>query len=124
MPTYTYLCPDHGSFDSIVRLSQRNEETPCPQCEKGSKRAGLDNYKPKNFEKAHGWHMLGIESINIMSCGPVAVLPLEGLTDEQQADIRKYVAALNDHIEANPDADHDAFLTEYLANEKRREETL
>lgn len=38
MPTYSYECPIHGEFDTLMRISEMTLTIPCPQCQCDSKR--------------------------------------------------------------------------------------
>ena len=38
MPTYDYDCPACGGFDAFRSLADRNEPTPCPDCQRASPR--------------------------------------------------------------------------------------
>lgn len=41
MPTYTYTCKEHGQFDKLRKISDRNKPAECPKCGKECER-GLD----------------------------------------------------------------------------------
>ncbi|PID98538.1 MAG: FmdB family transcriptional regulator [Actinomycetales bacterium] len=38
MPTYSYICPDHGKFDVFLSMSECVAVYPCMSCERGSRR--------------------------------------------------------------------------------------
>ncbi|WJZ27888.1 FmdB-like transcriptional regulator [Serratia phage 92A1] len=38
MPTYSYTCQEHGVFDAIKKISER-QEAKCPECDKQCKQA-------------------------------------------------------------------------------------
>ena len=40
MPLYQYRCEEHGQFDKIRKLSER-DSAPCPECGKDSPKDGL-----------------------------------------------------------------------------------
>ncbi|QFR55969.1 hypothetical protein CPT_Muldoon_012 [Serratia phage Muldoon] len=38
MPTYSYECPEHGKFDAMKKIAER-QFTSCPKCDKISPQA-------------------------------------------------------------------------------------
>lgn len=38
MPTYSYRCPAHGSFDRVVQISRRDHPANCPECDEPGSR--------------------------------------------------------------------------------------
>lgn len=38
MPLYEYTCPEHGTFEKLVRMAEGEIPQPCPVCEKESER--------------------------------------------------------------------------------------
>ncbi|CAH2778198.1 MAG: hypothetical protein CPDRYMAC_1106 [uncultured Paraburkholderia sp.] len=40
MPVYDYTCAECGAFELVRRISERNENASCPQCDTGADDAG------------------------------------------------------------------------------------
>ena len=53
MPTYTYTCKQHGTFDLVTRMSEHRHEQACPNC--GELSEQCIDVVPSVVFKGKGW---------------------------------------------------------------------